>query len=211
MSSCIAGGVAKRFREEDEPETVKRLKLEIGKASPSTLAFPNEFQKITGPNHAICCNRPFEMTAIPLVLLHEVFGLFKDRCLQHPSATAMACLNDLVPTACKWYGSEVERRYTIQNVLSEHLKLTFHPEKVPETEYTTDGNLIVIVMPAVARECKNEDGHALNQIILYYSNYLKHALDRPQHFYNFDTRFPCILLADMGMSAPLSTSQLLMI
>ncbi len=78
MSSCIAGSVAKCFCEEDEPETVKRLKLEIGKASPSTLVFPNEFQKITGPNHAIGCNRPFEMTTIPLVLLHEVFGLFKD-------------------------------------------------------------------------------------------------------------------------------------
>jgi hypothetical protein len=211
MSSCIAGVVAKRFREEDEPESVKRLKLEIGKASPSTLAFPDEFQKITGPNHAICCNRPFEMTTIPLVLLHEAFGLFKDRCLQRPSGTAMACLTELALTACKWYRNETERRDVILNVLSEHLNLAFHPEKVPQTEYTTDGNLIVIVMPPAARECKNEAGHALNQIILYYSNYLKLAHDRPQHFYNFDTRFPCILLVDMGVSAPLSTSQLLMI
>ncbi len=64
----------------------------------------------------------------------------------------MACLNELAPTACKWYGSKAERRDAILNVLSEHLKLTFHPEKVPEMEYTSDGNLIVIVMPSAARE-----------------------------------------------------------
>jgi hypothetical protein len=150
MSSCIAGGVAKRVREEDEPEAVKRLKLEIGKASPSVLAFPNEFQRIMGTNHAIGCNRPFETTTIPLVLLHEVFGLFKDRCLQHPSVTAMTCLNELAPTACMWYMNETDRRDAILNVLSERLGLTFHPEKVPGTGYSTDGNLSIIVMPPAA-------------------------------------------------------------
>jgi len=206
-SSCdtTAYHVEKRFREEDHddvPEAVKRLKMEVGKASPSTLALPDKFQKITGPDHIICCNRPFEIATIPLVLLHEAFGIFKDRCVQPPSKIALACLTELVPTACRWYARATGRRDAILNVLRKHLHLTFHAEKVPGTEYITDGNLTVVVMPASVRECKNEEGNPLNQATLYYSNFLASALDSPENFYNFNTRFPCILLVDMGMAAP---------
>ena len=77
----VADRPEKRFREQDDvPEAHKRLKLEVGKASLSTLALPDQFQKITGPDHAIFCNRPFETDTIPLVLLYEAFGIFKDRC-----------------------------------------------------------------------------------------------------------------------------------
>jgi hypothetical protein len=209
----VAGRPEKRFREQDDvPEAYKRLKLEVGKASPSTLATPDQFQTITGPDHAICCNRPFEFATIPLVLLHEAFGIFKDRCLQPPSKAATACLNELAPTACMWYEKETQRRDAVQNVLRKHLRLTFHPEKVPGTEYITGGNLTVVIMPPSVRGCKNEEGNPLNQATLYYSNFLKYAFDRPENFYNFDTRFPCILIVDMGMSAPSSTgSHLLMI
>ncbi len=208
----IADRVEKRFREEDNvPEAVKRLKLEIGKASPSTLALPDQFQKITGPDHAICCNRPLEIATIPLVLLHEAFGIFKDRCLQRPSKAAIACLNELAPTVCVWYRGEMQRRDAVINVLRKHLCLVFHVEKVLATEYITNGNLTVAIMPASVRECKNEDGNLLNQATLYYSNFLKYAFDCPENFYNFNTCFPCILLVDMGMSALSSTSHLLMI
>ena len=110
-----------------------------------------------------------------------------------------------------WYEKETQRRDAVQNVLRKHLRLTFHPEKVPGTEYITDGNLTVVIMPPCVRECKNEEGNPLNQATLYYSNFLKYAFDRPENFYNFNTRFPCILVVDMGMSAPSSTSHLLMI
>ncbi len=110
---------------------------------------------------------------------------------------AHACLNDLVTTACLWYGTEAERRDAIGKVLRKHLHLTFHAEKVPGTESITDGNLTVVVMPASIRGCKNEDGNPLNQAILYFANFLASAFD--SGFYNFDTCFPCILLIDMGI------------
>ena len=207
----IADLMKKRFREPEDdgvPEAVKRLKLEIRKASPS---LPVDFQKITGPSHAIYCNRPFEIATIPLVLHHEAFGIFKDRCLLPPSKPAIACLNELAPTACMWYGREMQRRDAVLNVLRRHLGLVFHAEKVPGTEYITDGNLTAVVMPPSIRECKNEEGNPLNQATLYYLNFLTSALDRPENFYNFDTCFPCILLVDMGMSAPLPTFHFLLI
>ncbi len=206
----IADRLEKRFREEDDvPKAVKRLKTEVGKASLSTLALPDQFQKITGPDHAICCDRPFETATIPLVLLYEAFGIFKDRCVQPPSKAALACLNELAPTACIWYEKETARRDAVLKVLRKHLHLTFHSEKVPS--YVHGENLTVVVMPASIRGCKNEEDNPLNQAVLYYSNYLARAIDSPKNFYNFDTRFPCILLVDRGMSTPSSTAHLLMI
>jgi len=75
----------------------------------------------------------------------------------------------------------------------------------------TDGNLPVIVMPAAIRGCKKEHGDVLNQVILYYANFLSKAHEDPRRFYNFNTRFPSILMIDMGTSAHLSSVHLFMV
>ena len=173
---------------------------EIGKALPSTLAASIEFSKITGPGHDIAYNRPFEYNTLPLVLLHEAFGIFKDRCKAAPSARALAFLNELAVQACKWYLDKTSRRSAIQTVFAHSLGLQFR-EKVSKTEFTTDGNLVVIVMPAAVRECKSYTGNALSQVIRYYCRFLEVALIGRRHFYNSNTSFPCILMVDMGMSA----------
>ena len=135
------------------------------------------------------------------MLLNEAFGIFKDRCKAAPSARALAFLNELAVQACKWYLDETSRRSAIQTVFAHSLGLQFREEKVSKTEFITDGNLVVIVMPAAIRECKNYTGNALSQVILYYSQFLKVAVTSRRHFYNFNTSFPCILMVDMGMSA----------
>ncbi|KAI0252373.1 hypothetical protein BJV78DRAFT_350633 [Lactifluus subvellereus] len=199
-------GGNKRKRDEEEkvvetdvsPPGAKLLKTEVGKAAPSSLAYPGEFSKIAGPGHAITCNRPFEYDTIPLVLLHEAFGIFKDRCEAAPSEQALACLEELAHVGCKWYASEAIRRPEIQSVLQKHMGLRLHEQKVPGTEFTTDGNLITIVMPAAIRECRNEHGDVLFQVILFYGNFLNKALEDPLCYHNCDTRFPSILIVDMG-------------
>jgi len=84
----------------------------------------------------------------------------------------------------------------------------FHKEKISGTEYTTDGNLDVNIMPAAIRECKNDSGHALNQVILYYTQFLQGVFNHG--FYHSNTSFPCILMIDIGMSAPRSPTHVLM-
>jgi len=74
----------------------------------------------------------------------------------------------------------------------------------------TDGNLASTVMPAAIRECKNEQGDVLNKVILNYANFLSKALDHPRRFYNFSTRFPSILMVDIGTPAHLSSVHLFM-
>ncbi|ESK86345.1 hypothetical protein Moror_5052 [Moniliophthora roreri MCA 2997] len=177
---------------------LKRLRKEVGSAAPSSLAHPGEFCRIAGPDHAIMCNRPFVYDTVPIELLHEAFGHFKDRCSTPPSKKAVAFLAELAPVACKWYGTETERRTEVQRVFEKYTGLLFHAEFVPGTSYITDGNLAVTVMPASIRECKNEYGAALNQAIVYYAKFLIQAHSHSHSYWNYNTRFPCILMVDSG-------------
>ena len=183
----------------DIPSGLKRLRTETGKGSPSYLALPLEFSKISGPRHVMACNRPFENNTIPLVLFHKAFGIFKDRCKAAPSERALAFLEKLTFKACEWYQDETKRRSAIQSVFLEYLGLDF----IPGTEFTTDGALMGVVMPAVIRECKNDTAQerALNRAILYYCRFLSVALADPHRAYNLKSSFPSILVVDTGMSA----------
>ncbi|TFK50474.1 hypothetical protein OE88DRAFT_1808792 [Heliocybe sulcata] len=195
-----AGSGSKRKHDShNRPESMalKRLKTDIA-MKPSSLTAPSEFQKIVGEGHAISCNRPFDCHTLPLVLLHEAFTIFKDRCREDPSEQALSCLNQLSVVGCAWFETQVERRSEIQAVLKECMDLSLPESKVPGTDYGTDGNLDVVVMPAAIRDCKNESGPALNEAILYYANFLQKAFDHPLRFRNFRTCFPSILIVDMG-------------
>jgi hypothetical protein len=199
----IADDSKKRKLDETEDErlsAVKLLKAEISKAAPQSLALPAQFRTITGPGHTIACNRPFEADTVPLVLLEEAFAIFKRRCDRAPSDEGLACLGALTPLACQWHDLETQRREEVRSILREYLNLRFDEQKVAGTEFTTDGNISVVVMPAAIRGCNNEHGGALNEAIGYYGRFLSNALEDRARYYNSKTRFPSILLVDIGMS-----------
>ena len=202
MTTAIAPRGNKRKREEENtpPPQIKLLKKEIGMAAPSSLAPSREFKKIAGSEHIIGCNRPFESDTLPLVLLHEAFGIFENRCETAPSERALTCLMELAPVACEWHDDGHKRWLEIQTVLEPGLGLRFHTEKIVDTELTTVGNLVVTIMPAAIRACKNDTRDSLDRVTLCYGHFLDKAMEHPLLFHNFDTRFPCILMVDMGMS-----------
>ena len=170
----------------------------FSKAAPSSLAVPSLFNTITGREQIVAYNRPYDRNTIPLVLLHEAFAIFEDRCQEEPSNKALFCLTELAPVACRQYDSEVTRRAAIRAVLETCMDLSLPEQKVPGKEYVTDGNLSVVVMPAAIRVCENEHGNTLNQAIAYYGQFLSQALGHSLRFYNYDTRFPSVLILDMG-------------
>ncbi|KZP18102.1 hypothetical protein FIBSPDRAFT_1028522 [Athelia psychrophila] len=96
----------KRKELDDKEDSRKRLRTAIRKAAPLSLAVAKKFKTISGPNDAIGCNRPFENDTIPINLLDQTFGLFKDRCRKPPSTKAMTLLIELASAACEWYKSE---------------------------------------------------------------------------------------------------------
>lgn len=197
----IIGDLSKK-RKQDEAEydrEIKRLKKELGELAPSSLASADKFRHVVGPDHTISFNRPFVYDTIPIELLDEVFGKFKNRCDVPPSDKAFSFLEALAPVACEWYKTELERMTEVQVTFEQHTGLQLHTETVSGTKFLTDGNLSVIVMPVAVRECNNEDGHAVNQATLCYAKFLLSALNHPHSYHKYNTRFPCILVVDRGM------------
>lgn len=166
--------------------------------APSTLADPKHFKKIVGPNQGICCNQPLEPNAIPLVLMDESFGIFVDRLHKPPTEHSFNFAIKFATTAYMWFKSEGERRFAIQKLLDEELNIKLHPETIFSSNVETDGNLAVNIMPAAIRECKNDAGHARNQAIAYYARFF---MDVKEQYDSYYTRFPCILITDIGRRA----------
>jgi hypothetical protein len=161
-----------------------------------------KFRNHTGPDRAIGCNRPYEKDTIPIVLLDEAFGIFKDKCEDLLSETALTLLNELSCTCCHWYSSEPARQVAVQEVFERCSPLRFAPHLIvtKERQCMTDGNLPIHIIPASILECKDTPGFALNQAILYFSKFLYNAVHHPNHYCDRKTRFPCILLVDIGTS-----------
>ncbi|KAK7032248.1 hypothetical protein VNI00_013206 [Paramarasmius palmivorus] len=167
----------KRKRDEDdedaEADDAEYTRLsQICPGAPSSEARPVIFRKHVMKNE-IQCNRPFDEDTIPIDILYEGFGQFQDRCASPPSKRGHDFLAELAHVACQWYDMEFQRRDAVADLLDKRLGLKFHAEAIRRTSFTTDRNLAVDIMPAAVRECKNESGHALNQAITYYAQFLK--------------------------------------
>lgn len=177
-------------RKQSELSEENRLAKLIRK-TPSSLAVPTTFRSAT--EGVVYCNRPFDPNTIPINLLQREFGEFIQDCAMPPTPWAQQLLQKLTMSACKWYQDETARRSDIHEVLKE-ADLYLGAETISGTEYKTDGNWKVNIMPPVIRECKNEYGCALLEVIGYYAQFVKRAIN-----YHDKTDFPCILLVDVGM------------
>ena len=159
----------KRKNSDVERVGLQRLeKLVSENEPPSSTAVGTKFRKYTGPDRIIGCNRPYEKDTIPIALLDEAFGIFRDKCEDLPSETALTLLNELSYTCCSWYSSESARQVAVQEVFTRCSPLKFAPHVIVtnERQCTTDGNLPVHIIPASIRECKDSPGFAL--IKLFY-------------------------------------------
>lgn len=194
FSTSVTSGGIKRKLSGDDVETEHLLLAKFSKHSPSSLSKPSEFKSFA--QNIVCCNRPFEFDTIPIALLQEEFGHFKDDCQVTPSAKAQELLQNLTVVACEWHDSETDRRSEVQSVLDDKADLYLSAETISGTEYKTDGTLKGKIMPPSIRECKNESGCALFEAISYYVQYLKQKLSFR------GTRFPCILFVDIGTLIP---------
>ncbi|KAF8343709.1 hypothetical protein F5887DRAFT_1206316 [Amanita rubescens] len=180
-------GMKRRRAESDDLITERKRLAKMAKNAPSSLSKPSAFQD--SAQQVVACNRPFDFDTIPITLLQEEFG-----CKVLPSPKSQELLQALTVAACKWHENETKRRSEIQEVLNDVAGLNLAAETIAGTEYKTNGNLRVNIMPPVIRECKNEAGCALLEAIAYYVQFLVKVLDRRR----MRNRFPCILLIDTG-------------
>lgn len=192
------------FQESPEAKLARQTDL-----APSTLAKPEIFKGISGPQESIGYNRPFEYNTIPLELMDASYGVFLDRCEKPPSDRSLEFCMFLAHISCDRFENENGRMSAIQRLFKTKLDLDLHAEPVPGYKYTTDGTLPYRVVPALIQECKNDSGFAVNQAIAYYVKYLLNSFE---NYRWYPTRFPSILMVDIGLSASfLSLSMLFMI
>jgi hypothetical protein len=189
-SSIVARGTKRKHDEVfQEQEILKKLlKLAPSSFAKDSSAFRSAAEGI------VYCNRPFNYDTIPIDLFQPEFGEFKQDCAMVPTTWAQTLLQKLTDSACRWYDRETFRRSEIQEVLKE-AGLSLGGETIRGTDYKTDGHREVNIMPPAIRECKNESGCALHQAIAYYAQFLQIPLSSYRH-----SRFPCILMVDVGMS-----------
>ncbi|KAK1224751.1 hypothetical protein PQX77_012335 [Marasmius sp. AFHP31] len=185
----------KRQREESEQSEEWRPLKRITQFAPSSLSKPSEYKKVVGSSGTIACNRPLTYDKIPIDLLDKTFGVFKDRCAVLPSAKAVDFAARLADLATQWFLTEAPRRKDITELFGE-FDIRLSTDTINGA--ITDGNRPPNVMPAAIRECKNEEGLAKAQVTLYYGQYLLPAV---KSHCKRDTRFPSILITDIGMSA----------
>jgi hypothetical protein len=174
-----------------EPEALLR---QFADHAPSSLAEATTFQKAIRTD-LVHLNRPFEFHTVPIALLQKEFGEFRDDCEAAPSVQAQKLSLQLTVTACQWHDDELSRTTMVYDVFKEYAGLQLTQETIPGTRYRTDGNLMAHIIPPAIRKCKLEKGCALFEAIGYYANFLKDKLNVS------GTRFPCVLMLDVGKSA----------
>ncbi|KAK1227057.1 hypothetical protein PQX77_009967 [Marasmius sp. AFHP31] len=183
------GNNLKREREESEQSEEWRPLKRITQYAPSTLTKPTEYKKVVASSGPIACNRPLTYDKIPIDLLDETFGRFKDRCAAPPSAKAVNLAAELADAMTQWYPTELARTQAITTLFDVRTNIWLSTGTINEP--ITPPNVI----PAAILECKNEEGLAKAQVTLYYARYLERALPS---YHNHDTRFPSILITGIG-------------
>jgi hypothetical protein len=131
-------------------------------------------------------------------LLQREFAEFKDDLILEPSVIAFKLLDDLTLASCKWHDNENLRRDEIASVIGNTANVSLLPTFISGSSRSTDGNTHpATVIPALI-ECKNNEGCALFEAIAYYSNFLRCHLNLSDGQTELFTRFPSILMADVG-------------
>ncbi|KAN0069950.1 hypothetical protein V8E54_012256 [Elaphomyces granulatus] len=191
-------------RKSDQEESLARARArarvrlnEFASPAPSSLAKPDRFKvKASG---LVKCNRPFDYSTLPISLLQREFAEFKDDLILEPSVIAFKLLDDLTLASCKWHDNENLRRDEIASVIGNTANVSLLPTFISGSSRSTDGNTHpATVIPALIRGCKNNEGCALFEAIAYYSNFLRCHLNLSDGQTELFTRFPSILMADVG-------------
>jgi hypothetical protein len=144
-------------------------------------------------------NRPeAKRETIPIVLLHEVFGVFSDDCQEYvPTHQDNQLLVRLSAAMSKEYKTEAERTSTFRKILRNHGGVHFIPSKVKGSAYETDGDISrnghIIALSEGKCEWINLKADPVLQAFVYWI----HSL-RSGPFTEFLTRLPCLIIYYAG-------------
>jgi hypothetical protein len=146
--------------------------------TPSRQARPKKFEELQKDDKVFFgCNRPPEREpAVPLALLHPVFGRFVDNTKTiAPKSEDYAIVQKLREEMCKFFVNEDTRRQALIDILRDY-GLEIYPGPVGGSGKATDGHILIKKHPKLILEVKNEivsgGAEPSLQAILYYDTFI---------------------------------------
>ena len=105
------------------------------------------------------CGRPLKReAAVPLTLLHPIFGRFVDDCGKiMPRREDYAIAHQLKEKMSEFYSTKGERRQEICEALQEY-GIPIYPGPIGTSEHKTDGHVCSCNRPILILEVKNDIG-----------------------------------------------------
>ncbi|KAF8416717.1 hypothetical protein EV426DRAFT_625874 [Tirmania nivea] len=175
------------------------------KAPPSMAGKPTFFlSEIQKDSPKIHCNRPFELSNVPLALLHPIFGQFRDWSKTvKPSPDDNHAVLALTEIMLKHYSSELDRQHALHGFFLNHLRVQLHAGNPTGTNSQTDGHGFANINSSppfihVLTEVKNElTGNSTDpyfQVTLLFKDYL---CTLPEYVFS-DTICPVMVVIFFG-------------
>jgi hypothetical protein len=144
-------------------------------------------------------NRPeAKRETIPIVLLHEIFGVFSGDCQEYvPTHQDNQLLVRLSAAMSKEFKSEAERTSTFREILRNHGSVHFKRSKIKNSAYETGGDIKqdehIIALSEGKCEWVNLKADPVLQGFLYWIESLKSG-----PFTGLLTRLPCLIIYYAG-------------
>lgn len=171
--------------------------------APSQQAQTTEFKELQKDNITFYgCNRPPDREhALPLALLHPVFGAFIDDAKTiAPTREDYATAHRLKMDMCDFYPNEGDRRQKICVALQEY-GIGINPGPVGASEHKTDGHVCTTTHPKFILELKNEIGSKGAEPSLQAFLYYRIFLDEYK-LWDDDSCSPCFIAFLAGQPQP---------
>lgn len=165
--------------------------------APSSGSSPPRFlEKQNKEGISLPCNRPYSnSTALPVTLLHRVFGEFVDDC-KHlvPTPADVKLLCDIVEPMVNIYKLEDDRRDKLLEIFQDN-EIDVKPSVIGR--YATDDNLSYFSFQLLITEFKNEIGSEVAepyfQALIYYLETMRDVVPKRSH-----SVLPCIIVLIFG-------------
>ena len=146
--------------------------------TPSQQARPKKFEELQKDDKIFfgCSRPPKREPAVPLALLHPVFGRFVDNAKTIvPKSEDYAIAQTLREEMCGFFVNEDKRRQALIDILRGY-DLEIYPGPVGGSRKETDGHILIKKHPKLIVEMKNEiaSGNAEPsfQAVLYYDTFI---------------------------------------
>ncbi|KAF9535049.1 hypothetical protein CPB83DRAFT_226976 [Crepidotus variabilis] len=147
----------------------------------------------SNPEACIPCDRPDKTRAIPVTLIHPIFGTFVDECSSRiPTVEDMQLATSLIDVLSYVHSSQVSRHKGMRRIF-EDADIHFLPAELGP--YTTGGEIVVKNFRSSIAQFGDEIGYTGSepyyQAILYY-------LESTRAFEHLHSVFPCIFVLIFG-------------